>query len=660
MTATGPAYLRRVPAHRGPRLVLEPRLGAPHTENREAVRTWLEGRPRPWAIDLFCGAGGLSLGIEQSGFSVVAAADSDPVSIETHASNIESLTWTGDLSNPAEFIQKLDEWGIDSVDLLAGGPPCQPFSRAGTSKIGSLVRMGSRPAYDERADLWRSFFSIVDRLNPRAVLFENVPDFARAQGGALLIALREELQQRGYSFHPKVLEAWKFRVPQYRSRLFVVGLATGVEFEWPKPRRKLTTVGDAIGDLPVILGGNRNEIQHYEGPPASTFAKSLRRGLRGQESKIIRDHITRAVRPDDALIFEIMKPGDTYLDVPEHLRRYRSDIFDDKYLRMSFDGLSRTITAHIAKDGYWYIHPREDRTLSIREAARIQTFPDWFRFAGSPSNRYKQIGNAVPPMFANAMALSVRNALEFVPTNGEAKNYLARPRCESTFRDDLIAWFRRERRNFPWRCLGLNPWQILMVEMCLHRTKAEQVAQVADRLLTLGRTPDSFLENYDLLRPSLETLGLRWRFDNLVAAARFVEERLDGRVPDNWQDLIAIPGVGDYIASAVLCFAHNRSSVLVDTNTERISRRLLGEDSKQPDWRLRLALHELAGPQGADVEWNQALLDLGALTCRSRAPKCGDCPVRPHCITGIEKSTGRHVGRNGGQRYGSAHPVPRG
>ena len=235
MMATGPVYLRRVPVHRGPRLVLEPRLGAPHTENREAVRTWLEGRPRPWAIDLFCGAGGLSLGIEQSGFSVVAAADSDPESIETHASNIESLTWTGDLSNPAEFIQKLDEWGIDSVDLLAGGPPCQPFSRAGTSKIGSLVRMGSRPAYDERADLWKSFFSIVDRLNPRAVLFENVPDFARAQGGALLIALREELQQRGYSFHPKVLEAWKFRVPQYRSRLFVVGLATELSLSGPSP-----------------------------------------------------------------------------------------------------------------------------------------------------------------------------------------------------------------------------------------------------------------------------------------------------------------------------------------------------------------------------------------------------------------------------------------
>ena len=303
---------------------------------------------------------------------------------------------------------------------------------------------------------------------------------------------------------------------------------------------------------------------------------------------MIRDHITRPVRPDDADIYKVMKPGDTYLDVPDHMRRYRSDIFDDKYLRMSFEGLSRTITAHIAKDGYWYIHPREDRTLSIREAARIQTFPDSYRFAGSQSSRYQQIGNAVPPMLASAIARSVRGALDTTPTDGEAIDRPVSTGYGSAFREDLVDWFSRNRREFPWRRPGLNPWQMLMVEMCLHRTKAEQVAQVADQLLILGETPDSFLSNHEVLRPLLDTLGLRRRLDNIFTAARFVEESLAGEVPDNWQELDAIPGVGDYIASAVLCFAFNRSSVLVDTNTQRIARRVLGEDPQQPDWRLRL------------------------------------------------------------------------
>ena len=629
-SASGSRY--QVQVRRGPRIRLTPHPGSPDPNDTDAVRAWLESRPRPWAIDLFCGAGGLSLGLEEQGFSVVAAVDADPVSTETHAANIQGLTWTGDLSTPTEFVQQLDNWGIESVDLLAGGPPCQPFSRAGISKIGDLVRRGGRQARDERADLWRSFFSIVDRLRPRAVLFENVPDFAQAQGGALLIALMDELRNRAYGVHVQVLEAWRYRVPQHRSRLFVIGIAGNGKFEWPKPRGRRPKVGQAIEDLPVVHADSRDEVRYYEGQPTSRLARWLRRGLRGTESLLIRDHVTRAVRPDDAEIYGVLKPGDTYLDVPEHLRRYRSDTFDDKYLRLSFDDLSRTITAHIAKDGYWYIHPREDRTLSIREAARIQTFPDRFRFAGHPSSRYQQIGNAVPPMLASAIASSVRGALECRTTGGEIRE--RHPVHGSAFRDCLVGWFRRNRREFPWRRPDLNPWQVLLIEMCLHRTKAEQVARIADKLLIMGETPNAFLEHSEMLGPALASLGLHWRASNLVSAAMFVRDRLAGQVPENWQELVAIPGVGDYIASAVLCFAFDRSSVLMDTNTQRIARRVLGEGPKQPNWRLRLSLSELAGPKGANVQWNQALLDLGALICTARAPKCGDCPVRSNCATG--------------------------
>ena len=445
----------------------------------------------------------------------------------------------------------------------------------------------------------------------------------------------DELRARGYGVHVEVLSAWRYRVPQHRSRIFVVGIMGNGPFEWPKPRGRRPTVGQAIGDLPVVPGGTRDEVQVYEGPPASVLARLMRRGLRGKESRRIHDHITRSVRADDADIYRELKPGQTYLDIPEAKRRYRSDIFDDRYVRLSFGGLSRTITAHIAKDGYWYIHPSEDRTLSIREAARIQTFPDRFLFAGYPSSRYRQIGNAVPPLLAEAIAASLRDAIGENRIGGAGQGPLVE--CDSTFRTDLLRWFDRHRRVFPWRSGTPNPWQVLVLEMCLRRTRAEQVDQVADTLLRLGETPGAFLDNSAAIGPSLASLGLNRRSEDLLAAARFVRDEMGGRVPDNWQELRSITGVGDYIASAVLCFAFNRASVLIDTNTLRIVRRVLAGSAQHPRWKLRLALRELSGPQGPDVRWNQALLDLGALVCTPRSPRCGECPVRQHCATGMKR-----------------------
>lgn len=625
----------QVPLLRAPRIRLDPHPRSPGQSNSDDVRDWLGKQTNPWAIDLFCGAGGLSLGLEDAGFSVVVAADSDLAALETHAANIEGLVWGGDLSDPSDFLDDLHQWGIDQVDLVAGGPPCQPFSKAGMAKIGDLVRDGTREALDRRADLWRTFFAVIDRLEPRAVLFENVPGLAQAQDGVVLTALVDELKRRNYSVRVEILDAWKFRVPQHRSRLFVVAFAEDVDFKWPMPIGRKPRLRQAIGDLPCVPGGTREETQAYCGPPRSTLAKILRKGLSRKESKLIHDHITRPVRPDDAEIFRLMKPGGTYLDVPIELRRYRSDIFEDKYFRLSQEDVSRSITAHIAKDGYWYIHPSQDRTLSIREAARIQTFPDRFRFAGHQTNRFRQIGNAVPPLLGSAIASSIRQALE---TRGIQTRELSEDgrdtEIKSPLRSELLRWFRKNDRAFPWRYSNLNAWQVLLMEMCLHRTKADQVARVAPDFLELGSTPEAFLSNARRLAPKIATLGLRWRAGNLVKAANFVKDRLRAVVPDTWQELRAIPGVGDYIASAVLCFGHGHPTVLMDTNTTRIARRVLGESSDYPPWRLRLALLDLAGCKGPDQVWNYALLDLGALLCTSRAPKCNECPIQAHCSTG--------------------------
>ena len=142
----------RLPRQRGERVTLLRHPLSPDPDDPDAVRSWLASRPRAWAMDLFSGVGGLSPGLEEAGFSVVAAADDDVVEIETHAANIQGLTWVGDLSGTNDFLSKLEEWGIDDVDLLVGGPPCQPFSRAGTAKIGHLVRVGVRQSHDGRAE----------------------------------------------------------------------------------------------------------------------------------------------------------------------------------------------------------------------------------------------------------------------------------------------------------------------------------------------------------------------------------------------------------------------------------------------------------------------------------------------------------------------------
>ena len=407
----------------------------------------------------------MSLGLKGAGFEVVAAADQDEVALETHSANIGGLTYLGDLADTKGFLSFLEEYGIRQVDLVAGGPPCQPFSRSGQPKIRSLVRDGRREQRDKRVDLWTSFCAIIDALNPKAVLFENVPDLSGWNGGEVLLGVLQALQERRFTPYARVLTGSEFGVPQHRDRLFVIGLRTG-SFRWPN-RRARVTLGEAISDLPEIAAGHRDRIMPYGGAKTS-FQAWARRGVKRAHAEVVFDHVSRQVRGDDAEAFELLRPGQTYKDLPPRLQRYRSDIFTDKYKRLVNDEPCRTITAHIARDGYWYIHPSQTRTLSIREAARVQTFPDWFRFAGHGMAQYRQIGNAVPPELARRVAHRVRAAIDGCIGTGTVDYSAEFPR-------DLLRWWRRHRRSFPWRETR-DPWQILLAELCLRRTRAQQVA----------------------------------------------------------------------------------------------------------------------------------------------------------------------------------------
>jgi DNA (cytosine-5)-methyltransferase 1 len=612
--------------HRGNALRLDRPLGAPDPSDLAAVREWVRSARGPTAIDLFSGAGGLSLGLRDAGFTVLVGADSDPWAVETHTGNLGGLGWSGDLTDPEEFIELLEQWGVDKVDLVAGGPPCQPFSRAGSAKIRDLVRAGERSASDPRAGLWNSFMAVVERLRPSAVLIENVPDLPSWDDGAVIVGFYESLRSLGYEVDARILDAFAHGVPQHRARLFIVATRGGLGFEWPDPRTPAPTLRDAIADLPPAPAAQRDERSLYFDSPRSELARRMRRRVADEERRVVWDHITRDVRADDLEAFNLMPEGGTYADLPAQLQRYRTDIFTDKYKRLAWNQVSRSITAHIAKDGYWYIHPDQPRTLSIREAARVQTFPDEFRFAGQPSHRLRQIGNAVPPLLAEAIGVRIREALE-APREGSRRNELA------SFHDGLLSWHTDNRRGFPWRSGGSDPWLVLMAEMCLHRASVERVAATFESLTALAPTPAAMIALGDEAQARMRALGLGQRADAVSEAARVVVEDFDGEVPGTELELRSLPSVGDYVAQAVLCFGFGRRAVLVDTSTSRITGRVFGRGEKRR-WQLRLDLYRLAGPQGPDAAFNHSLLDLGALVCRAAEPRCEICPVRAHCLTG--------------------------
>lgn len=627
VSATSPARRPAVPHHRGAAVRLPRRSDAPDPGDLAAVARWLKaGGAPPTVVDLFCGSGGLSLGLENAGFRVLVGADNDPWAVETHTANCGGLGYVGDLDDPSGFLEHLEGWGIETVDLLVGGVPCQPFSRAGKAKIRDLVAAGLRAPEDPRATLWRSFMTIAKCLQPKVVLVENVPDLPSWDEGAVLIGFLESLRELDYHVDARVLDCFGYGVPQHRARLFIVATRHGA-FDWPEARGPITTLRDAIGDLPPIPGGQRAEELPYRprgGRELSAFQRRMREGLAADASELIHDHITRAVRDDDMQAYGLLNEGQTYADLPPHLQRYRNDIFTDKYKRLSWDELSRTITAHLAKDGYWYIHPDQHRTLSVREAARIQTFPDRFRFAGQQSHRYRQIGNAVPPLMGEALGRSLITHLKR-PATDAPDAQLAR--------ELLLAWHATSARDFPWRGGDLAPWHVLIAEMCLHRTRADQVAPVFEALLRIGPTPQAMLEHREEALEAMRSLGLRWRAENVISAAETLTDLYNGRVPDTDLELRMLPGVGDYVAQAVLCFGFGRRAVLIDTNTVRIVGRLHGRDVRRR-WQLRLDLHRLAGENGPDADFNYGLLDLGALVCRASNPRCDVCPLREMCVTG--------------------------
>jgi DNA (cytosine-5)-methyltransferase 1 len=620
---------------RGPFLRLPPHPLACSTSDE--LKKLAPKLKRPKAADLFCGAGGLSLGLAEAGYDVILAVDHDDEALETHRAHHPGLSVNWDLADSAVVEEVAGLMKDTGVELLAGGPPCQPFSRAGRSMMRDLVRRGRRNDHDQRRDLWESFLSVAELARPGAVVMENVPDMALDRGMVILRTMVERLEAIGYSVEERVVDAWRFGVPQFRQRLIFVALADGVEFTWPDEDVDRVTVELAIGDLPEVEGGWRpanglgddvvaSGWADYLGP-RTDFQRRAREGVPAEDAAKVFDHITRPVREDDALAFAQMTHQTRYSDLAPELKRYRDDIFDDKYKRLDPNDVSRTITAHIAKDGYWYIHPYQDRTLTVREAARLQTFPDHIRFAGPPTGAFRQIGNAVPLRLGARIGTAVRASLK----DGLPAKYSTREVA------DRLAdwWVGSSPSRVPWLA-AKNRWQVIQAELLWSRISDEFVGQAWGAIRNL-EDPSSTIAALPLLRRIAAAWGRSCRCDQLEETANWFSEHTDLLLPTfTAAELAKAPNVSASVADLACRIVPGESEdpVYAGYGVLRVAARFQGEavdrQNKLTDGRLALA--RMIGADDRSHEAHLALIELANGVCSPQAPACAHCPLERWCV----------------------------
>lgn len=632
-----------VKLERGEHIRLLPHAEACENEDqlRELTARLRSQSGRLIAADLFSGAGGLSLGLEQAGFDVVFAADYDAEAVKTHQHHFRGLTVDWDLSDPAivervgVLLKSLD------LDLLAGGPPCQPFSKAGRSMIRHQVRHGLRESHDRRRDLWRSYLDIIRVSRPRAVIMENVPDMALDREMFILRTMVLELEKLGYSVEERVVESKVYGIPQFRQRLILVAIRDGLRdllsLTWPVEAAGETHVAHAIGDLPSVEPGWRARdnaagwMPYDEDKMITSFQKEMRKDVPAEDTGRVYDHITRQVREDDREAFALMGTKTRYSELPEKFRRYRHDIFDDKYKRLDAENVSRTITAHIAKDGYWYIHPYQDRTITIREAARLQTFPDWFRFAGPPTAALRQIGNAVPPMLGRAIGEALIASLQAPVSAVHSSEEIAS--CLAEWKRDYPA------TAVPWLDAKTR-WQVLSAEILLDRAAAPHVRHIWG-MLKRWTSPAETVAAADALRRIGVMIDRSERADVLLELAQLTNVNGHRFSDDDLVALVASRAITQSqadIAALAVPFGEEDTSeepVVVTKGVLRVVARITGEKELEYKNKLtdgRLAVARTIGFGVDSRQAHTALMELAARVCRPR-PECTVCPVERYCAS---------------------------
>ena len=342
-------------------------------------------------IDLFSGVGGLSLGFEKAGFEVVAAVDNWTDAIGTFNNNHKNKG--GLVADVGDFNrQNLNSiLKNNKINGIVGGPPCQGYSSARLSDRSERVD----GINESRNRLYLDFYSTVRISEPDFFVLENVRGMTTLDNGAFVTDVLQRFGKLGYTIEMKILNASDFGVPQIRKRVFFVGFKGKDRFRFPEPKTENISTFEAIGDLPEP---SSDEFLMYSKPAQSKYQKNIRKSSKGLFNHQQTNHSSQTIN-----VIKLVPDGGNIKSLPENFKNLRN--FNKAFQRMNSTKPSLTIdTGHRN-----YFHYSENRIPTVRESARIQSFPDWFIFLGSKTSQYKQVGNAVPPELALQLAKAIKS-----------------------------------------------------------------------------------------------------------------------------------------------------------------------------------------------------------------------------------------------------------
>lgn len=371
---------------------------------------------KPKAISLFCGAGGCSLGFQKAGFEIIYASDVNKSAIETYKLNFPNTTSEVKDICEQDFNQILKDLSLKKgeLDILIGGPPCQGFSTAGLKFWD-----------DPRNQLLKEYVRCLEIVQPKWFLMENVEGLLTSNKGQYLFEAAKAFIERGYSIRIDKVYSQEYGIPQRRKRVLIIGNRFGTNFSPPKTISNATgrifkhskfTLGDALINLPKPTS-EENSVQEYKQQLDSTLFKYYK-----SANNSFTGHYSKSIEGINLERIKALKQGQSMKDLPENLqhesfkkrakRRVKDGMPSEKrggppsgLKRLYIDQPSLTITSAATRE---FIHPIEDRPLTLRESARIQTFPDNFHFKGNQSEKIKQVGNAIPPMLAMIFANHIK------------------------------------------------------------------------------------------------------------------------------------------------------------------------------------------------------------------------------------------------------------